>query len=67
MSEECCWALGWDVQRLNAQQSDRSIQRGRAMTNSCARCKAVVRVLADRALWRLLKSDFPQTIEELAD
>lgn len=36
-------------------------------TNYCARCQTGGRVLADRALSRLLKGDFPRSIEELAD
>ena len=34
-------------------------------TNYCARCQTGGRVLADRALSRLLKDDFPRTLEEL--
>ncbi len=34
-------------------------------TNYCARCQTEGRLLADRALSRLLKSDWPKTIEEL--
>lgn len=34
-------------------------------TNYCPRCQTHGRVLADRALSRLLKGDFPRTIEEL--
>ena len=34
-------------------------------TNYCARCQTEGRLLADRALSRLLKSDWPRTIEEL--
>ena len=34
-------------------------------TNYCARCQTGGRILADRALSRLLKSDFPRTLEEL--
>lgn len=36
-------------------------------TNYCARCQTGGRVLADRALSRLLKDDFPRTLDELAD
>jgi formamidopyrimidine-DNA glycosylase len=35
-------------------------------TNYCARCQNEDRVLADRALSRLLKSDWPRSIEEMA-
>jgi formamidopyrimidine-DNA glycosylase len=34
-------------------------------TNYCARCQTEGRLLADRALSRLLKSDWPKTIEEM--
>jgi formamidopyrimidine-DNA glycosylase len=36
-------------------------------TNYCARCQTGGRLLADRSLSRLLKSDWPRTLEELAD
>lgn len=36
-------------------------------TNYCARCQTGGRVLADRALSRLLKSDWPRTLEELEE
>lgn len=36
-------------------------------TNYCARCQTGGRVLADRALSRLLKDDFPRTLDALAD
>jgi formamidopyrimidine-DNA glycosylase len=34
-------------------------------TNYCPRCQTGGRILADRALSRLLKSDFPRQLEEL--
>jgi formamidopyrimidine-DNA glycosylase len=34
-------------------------------TNYCARCQTGGRVLADRSLSRLLKSDWPKTLDEL--
>ena len=34
-------------------------------TNYCARCQTRGRLLADRALSRLLKADWPRTLEEL--
>ena len=34
-------------------------------TNYCARCQTGGKVLADRALSRLLKKDWPRTLEEL--
>jgi formamidopyrimidine-DNA glycosylase len=36
-------------------------------TNYCARCQTGRRVLADRSLSRLLKKDWPRTIEELEE
>jgi formamidopyrimidine-DNA glycosylase len=36
-------------------------------TNYCARCQTGGRILADRSLSRLLKSDWPRTIEELEE
>ncbi len=36
-------------------------------TNYCARCQTGGRLLADRALSRLLKADWPRTIEELEE
>ncbi|HTU71048.1 MAG TPA: DNA-formamidopyrimidine glycosylase family protein [Candidatus Baltobacteraceae bacterium] len=36
-------------------------------TNYCARCQTGGKVLADRSLSRLLKSDWPRTLEELED
>jgi len=34
-------------------------------TNYCARCQTGGKLLADRALSRLLKTDWPRTLEEL--
>ena len=36
-------------------------------TNYCPRCQTGGKVLADRALSRLLKGDWPKTIEELEE
>ena len=36
-------------------------------TNYCARCQTEGRLLADRALSRLLKADWPKTLDELDD
>ena len=47
---------------------DEKIQRIRYAnneTNYCARCQTGGRVLADRSLSRLLRSDWPRTLEEL--
>jgi formamidopyrimidine-DNA glycosylase len=35
--------------------------------NYCARCQTGGRLLADRALSRLLKSDWPKTLEEMEE
>jgi formamidopyrimidine-DNA glycosylase len=35
--------------------------------NYCARCQTGGRLLADRALSRLLKKDWPRTLEELEE
>jgi formamidopyrimidine-DNA glycosylase len=35
--------------------------------NYCARCQTGGRLLADRSLSRLLKADWPRTLEELED
>ncbi|MFQ5521149.1 MAG: hypothetical protein ACE5FK_07110, partial [Candidatus Methylomirabilia bacterium] len=34
-------------------------------TNYCARCQTGGKLLADRALSRLLKQDWPRTVDEL--
>jgi formamidopyrimidine-DNA glycosylase len=36
-------------------------------TNYCARCQTGGKLLADRALSRLLKRDWPRTLEELEE
>lgn len=51
-----CRACGAPVQRIRYRDNE---------TNYCARCQTEGRVLADRALSRLLKQDWPRTIEEL--
>jgi formamidopyrimidine-DNA glycosylase len=53
-----CPVCGAPVQRIRYADNE---------TNYCARCQTGGRVLADRALSRLLKSDFPRTLEEFAD
>ena len=35
--------------------------------NYCARCQTAGRLLADRALSRLLRDDWPRTLEELEE
>lgn len=51
-----CPVCGSKVQRIRYADNE---------TNYCARCQTGGRLLADRALSRLLKSDRPRTIEEL--
>jgi len=36
-------------------------------TNYCARCQTAGRPLADRALSRLLRQDWPRTLEEMEE
>lgn len=51
-----CPACGTDVQRIVWTESE---------CNYCPRCQTGGRMLADRALSRLLKQDWPRTIDEL--
>ncbi|HKD99710.1 MAG TPA: zinc finger domain-containing protein, partial [Planctomycetota bacterium] len=51
-----CPVCGLPVQR---------IIRGEHETNYCAHCQTGGRLLADRVLSRLLKDDWPKTLEEL--
>jgi formamidopyrimidine-DNA glycosylase len=51
-----CPVCGTPVQRIRYRDNE---------TNYCARCQTEGRLLADRALSRLLKQDWPRTIEEL--
>jgi formamidopyrimidine-DNA glycosylase len=53
---EPCPECGEKVQRIRYADSE---------TNYCARCQTGGRVLADRALSRLLGSDWPRTLDEL--
>jgi len=53
-----CPDCGAPVQRIR--YADRE-------TNYCARCQTGGRLLADRALSRLLRSDWPRTLEELEE
>lgn len=53
---EPCPVCGTAVQRIRHASNE---------TNYCPRCQTDGRVLADRALSRLLKSDWPKTIDEL--
>jgi formamidopyrimidine-DNA glycosylase len=52
-----CPVCGSPVQRIRYADNE---------TNYCARCQTGGRILADRALSRLLKTDFPRTLAELA-
>ena len=51
-----CPACGSPVQRIVYASNE---------ANYCARCQTGGKVLADRALSRLLKANWPKTIEEL--
>ena len=53
---EPCPVCGSPVQRIVHASNE---------TNYCARCQTGGKLLADRALSRLLKSDWPRTLEEL--
>jgi formamidopyrimidine-DNA glycosylase len=53
---EPCPVCGSPVQRIRYRDNE---------TNYCARCQTEGRLLADRALSRLLKQDWPRTLEEL--
>ena len=56
--DEPCPVCGTAVQRIRYADNE---------TNYCPRCQTEGRVLADRALSRLLKEDWPKTIEQLED
>jgi formamidopyrimidine-DNA glycosylase len=51
-----CPVCGTPVQRIRYAANE---------TNYCARCQTDGRLLADRAMSRLLKQDWPRTLEEL--
>jgi len=53
---EACPRCGEKIQRIRYADNE---------TNYCARCQTGGRVLADRSLSRLLRSDWPRTLEEL--
>ncbi|MEN8159067.1 MAG: DNA-formamidopyrimidine glycosylase family protein [Myxococcota bacterium] len=55
---EPCPDCGAPVQRIVHAENE---------TNYCARCQTGGRLLADRALSRLLKKDWPRTLEELEE
>jgi len=54
--EEPCPRCGEKIQRIRYADNE---------TNYCARCQTGGRVLADRSLSRLLRSDWPRTLDEL--
>jgi formamidopyrimidine-DNA glycosylase len=51
-----CPVCGAPVQRIVYAENE---------SNYCARCQTAERVLADRSLSRLLKQDWPRTLDEL--
>ena len=51
-----CPTCGTPVQRIRYAENE---------TNYCPRCQTGGKLLADRSLSRLLKKDWPKTIEEL--
>jgi len=53
---EACPVCGSPVQRIRYAENE---------TNYCARCQTGGRLLADRALSRLLKSDWPRSLDEV--
>jgi formamidopyrimidine-DNA glycosylase len=53
---EPCRVCGAKVQRIRYANNE---------TNYCARCQTGGRLLADRALSRLMHEDWPHTLEEL--
>jgi formamidopyrimidine-DNA glycosylase len=55
---EPCPVCGAPVQRIRYKTNE---------TNYCARCQTEGRLLADRALSRLLREDWPRTLDELDD
>ncbi len=56
--EQPCPVCGNPVQRIRYASNE---------TNYCAGCQTEGRILADRSLSRLLKDDWPSTLEELED
>ena len=54
--EQPCPVCGSPVQRIRYASNE---------TNYCAGCQTDGRILADRSLSRLLKDDWPSTLEEL--
>ncbi len=56
--DQPCPVCGVKVQRIRYAENE---------TNYCPRCQTEDRLLADRALSRLLKDDWPRTVEELEE
>jgi formamidopyrimidine-DNA glycosylase len=54
--QQPCPECGAPVQRIRYADNE---------TNYCARCQTGGRLLADRALSRLLKKDWPRSIDEV--
>jgi len=50
--------FGAEVQRIHYAENE---------TNYCPRCQTEDKILADRSLSRLLKDDWPRTVEELEE
>ena len=57
-SDEPCPRCGTPVQR---------IVHGEHEVNYCPNCQTEGRLLADRALSRLLKDDWPKTLDEMSE
>lgn len=55
---EPCPVCGTEIQRIRYASNE---------TNYCPRCQTGGKVLADRSLSRLLKDDWPRTVEDLED
>ena len=55
-SRDPCPGCGKPVQRIRYAENE---------TDYCAKCQNEGRMLADRSLSRLLKDDWPKTIEEM--
>ena len=55
---EPCPVCGTPIQRIRYASNE---------TNYCSTCQTGGKILADRALSRLLKNDWPRSIEELED
>jgi formamidopyrimidine-DNA glycosylase len=56
--QQPCPACGTKIQRIRYEANE---------VNYCARCQTGGKVLADRSLSRLLRGDWPRSIEELEE